>query len=62
MTLGASDTALDRSAIPRTEIVLDVSAGLIRIDCMSNTVGLVHQTLQQYLEGNSVKLFQILTF
>ena len=50
------DTELDETAFPETEILLGVSAGLIRIDEKGSTVGLVHYTLQEYLEKNREKL------
>lgn len=50
------DTDLDEDAFPKTDIILSASAGLIRIDQKSSTVGFVHYTLQQYLEGKHDKL------
>ncbi|KAF4627731.1 hypothetical protein G7Y89_g10420 [Cudoniella acicularis] len=46
------DNELDPTAFPEIEIVLNVSAGLIRIDGKSNSVGLVHYSLQEYLQKN----------
>lgn len=56
LAVGAEDTELDETAFPETETLLNVSAGLIRIDQNSSTIRLVHYTLQEYLENNSGKL------
>ena len=56
LAVGAEDTEVDETAFPETETLLNVSAGLIRIDQNSSTVRLVHYTLQEYLEKNSGKL------
>ncbi len=56
LAVEAGDTELDETALPETDILLSVSAGLIRVDQSSNTTGLVHYTLQQYLERNCEKL------
>jgi hypothetical protein len=45
----AKDTELDATAFPETEILLNISSGLVRIDEKSGTAGLVHYTLQEYL-------------
>ena len=50
------DTELDETAFPETETLLNISAGLIRIDQKSGTIRLVHYTLQEYLERHSEKL------
>jgi ankyrin repeat protein len=52
----ADEKELDEAAFPDTEILLSVCAGLIRIDENAGTVGLVHYTLQEYLENNPGKL------
>ncbi len=51
------DTELDDSAFSETEILLGVAAGLVTIDEESNTIRLVHYTLQEYLEKTREKLF-----
>jgi len=56
LAIEVEDTELDETAFPETEILLIISAGLIRIDEKSGTVGLVHYTLQEYLEKNREKL------
>ncbi|TGO07453.1 hypothetical protein BTUL_0275g00150 [Botrytis tulipae] len=56
LAVEVEDTELDETAFPETEILLIISAGLIRIDEKSGTVGLVHYTLQEYLERNREKL------
>ena len=43
------DTELDETALLDMRILFDVSAGLVRIDEASNTIKLVHHTLQEYL-------------
>ncbi|KAK5309727.1 hypothetical protein LTR70_010039 [Exophiala xenobiotica] len=50
LSVEAGDTALDGSALPDTDIVLDVTMGLIRVNEKSGTIGLVHGTLHKYLE------------
>ena len=50
------DTELNETAFPETETLLNVSAGLIRIDPNSGTIRLVHYTLQEYLEKNHGRL------
>ena len=45
----AEDTALDETALSDVENLLRVSAGLVTVDEMSNTIRLVHYTLQQHL-------------
>ncbi|TAQ84511.1 hypothetical protein B7494_g7175 [Chlorociboria aeruginascens] len=56
LAVEAEDTELDVTACPETEILLNISAGLIRIDEKSGTAGLAHYTLQEYLEKNRGKL------
>jgi hypothetical protein len=56
LSVEAEDTELDETAILETEILLNISAGLIRIDKQSGTMGLVHYTLQEYLGENPEKL------
>ena len=56
LAVEAEDTELDATAFPETEILLNISAGLVRIDEKSGTAGLVHYTLQEYLEKNREKL------
>jgi len=55
LAVEAEDTELDETAFPETETLLNVSAGLIRIDQKSSTIRLVHYTLQEYLEKNSAR-------
>ncbi len=50
------DTELDEESFPKLSIIFNASAGLIRFDQKSNTVGFVHYTLQQYFEANRDKL------
>jgi hypothetical protein len=50
------DTELDETAFVDIEILLNVSADLIKIDEKSSTIGLVHSTLQEHLEKNREKL------
>ena len=50
------DTELYKDALPKLDIILSASVGLIRIDQKSDTVGFVHYTLQQYFEENRDKL------
>lgn len=50
------DAELDETAFPETEILLNVSGGLIRIDENSRTIRVVHHTLQEYFEANPEKL------
>ncbi|KAI9742546.1 MAG: hypothetical protein M1818_003686 [Claussenomyces sp. TS43310] len=56
LAVEAEDTELDEAALPETEILLSVCAGLVGIDEKSGTAGLVHYTLQEYLEKNREKL------
>ena len=56
LAVEAEDTELDETAFPETEIILNSSAGLIRVDEKSGTARLVHYTLQEYLERNRGKL------
>src|SRR5262245_20552931 len=56
LAVQAEDTELDETAFVDTEILLNVSAGLIKIDEKSSTIGLVHSTLQEHLEKNREKL------
>lgn len=44
------DTRLDASKFDDPEVIEEVCTGLIRIDESSGSVGLVHNTLQEYLE------------
>ncbi|KAL8648633.1 MAG: hypothetical protein Q9210_004877 [Variospora velana] len=55
LAIEAGDTEIDETAFPESETLLNVSAGLIRIDQKSKTIRLVHYTLQEYLEKNSGK-------
>ena len=56
LAVEVEDTGLDETAFPEPEILLIISAGLIRVDEKSGTVGLVHYTLHEYLEKNREKL------
>lgn len=56
LAVEAEDTELDKPAFPETETLLNVSAGLIRIDQNSSTIHLFHFTLQEHLEDNRGKL------
>ncbi|KAL8825434.1 MAG: hypothetical protein Q9170_007792 [Blastenia crenularia] len=56
LAIEAGDTEIDETAFPESETLLNVSAGLIRIDQKSKTIRLVHYTLQEYLEKNSGEL------
>ncbi|ELR06088.1 hypothetical protein VC83_07746 [Pseudogymnoascus destructans] len=56
LSMEAEDIELDETAFPETEILLNISAGLIKIDEQSGAAGLVHYTLQEYLEKNREKL------
>jgi ankyrin repeat protein len=49
------DTSLDEEALPILEILLNVTIGLLRVD-ESQIIGLVHHTLQEYLEKHSESL------
>ncbi|KAL8949471.1 MAG: hypothetical protein Q9222_004419 [Ikaeria aurantiellina] len=50
------DTEIDDSALLEPEILLNISAGLIRVDENSQIVSLIHHTLQEYLESNRGRL------
>ncbi|KAL8716183.1 MAG: hypothetical protein Q9220_000088 [cf. Caloplaca sp. 1 TL-2023] len=50
------DTDIDDSALLEPEILLNISAGLIRVDENSQIVSLIHHTLQEYLESNRGRL------
>ena len=52
LAIEVEDTKLDETAFPETKTLLNVSAGLISINQNSNTIHLVHYTLQEYLENN----------
>ncbi|CAF9940730.1 hypothetical protein IMSHALPRED_002143 [Imshaugia aleurites] len=52
LAVEVEDTELDETAFPETETLLNISAGLISIDQNSNTIRLVHYTLQEYFENN----------
>ena len=41
LSVEAGDTELDETTFPETEILLNISAGLIRVDEKSSTIGLV---------------------
>ncbi len=56
LAVEAEDTMLDATALPETEILLNISAGLIKVDDESGTAGLIHSTLQEYLEKYREKL------
>ncbi|KAL8773444.1 MAG: hypothetical protein Q9209_001547 [Squamulea sp. 1 TL-2023] len=56
LAVEAEDTEIDESAFIETEILLNISGGLIIVDEKSGIVRLVHHTLQQYLQDNRVKL------
>lgn len=50
MSVEPEDTELDDDAFLETEILVEISTGLIRVDEESRTIGLVHHTLHEYLE------------
>ncbi|KAL9014436.1 MAG: hypothetical protein Q9173_000918 [Seirophora scorigena] len=50
LAIEAAATELDETAFPDSETLLNVSAGLIRIDQKTKTIRLVHYTLQEYFE------------
>lgn len=50
LSVDTEDTELDEDAFFDPEILLAISVGLIRIDEKSRIIGLVHHTLQEYLE------------
>ena len=52
LAVEAEDTDIDEEAFVDSETLLNASFGLIRIDDVSNTIGLVHYTLQEYLENH----------
>ncbi|PGH21367.1 hypothetical protein AJ80_03284 [Polytolypa hystricis UAMH7299] len=56
LAVEAGDTELDEDAFPEMEILLNVSAGLIKIDDNSSTIGFVHYTLQEYFEKHPENL------
>lgn len=56
LTVEAEDIELDETAFSETEILLNISAGLISVDEKSSTTRLVHYILQKYLEKNRGKL------
>jgi hypothetical protein len=56
LAVEAEDTELDATAFPETEILLNISASLIRVGEERGTARLVHYTLQEYLEKNREKL------
>ena len=56
LAMETGDTELEETALPEVEILLTISAGLIRIDTESNTARLVHYTLQEYFQQNHEKL------
>jgi ankyrin repeat domain-containing protein 50 len=45
LAVEAKDTKLDTTAFPKTKILLNISASLVRINEKSSTVELVHYTL-----------------
>lgn len=56
LAVEAEDSGLDETAFIETEILLNISGGLIIVDQQSGIVRLVHHTLQQYLGDNRSKL------
>ena len=52
LAVEANDIVLDEEAFVESETLLNASSGLIRIDDVSNTIGLVHYTLKEYLENH----------
>lgn len=56
MSVDLGDTQFDEAALPETDVLFNISAGLIRLDEKSNTMSLVHHTLQEYLGKNPAML------
>ena len=56
LAVEAGDTDLDPNAVPETEILLTVCAGLITTEEQGATVGLTHFTVQEYLDTHRDKL------
>lgn len=52
LSIEAEDTALEKTALPHTGVLLNVAVGLIRVNEESGTIGLIHGTLHKYLEEN----------
>ncbi|EED17209.1 tankyrase, putative [Talaromyces stipitatus ATCC 10500] len=50
------DTELDQDAFPDKDILLGVSAGLIRVDEKSGIIGLVHHTLHEFFSRHPEEL------
>lgn len=50
LSIEIGDTKLDTDNFPVIDILLNISAGLIRVDENNSTIVLVHYTLQEYLE------------
>ncbi|KAL8968314.1 MAG: hypothetical protein Q9183_002523 [Haloplaca sp. 2 TL-2023] len=58
LSTNLGETDLDIEALPLMSQVLDVCAGLLIFDEESDTVRLVHQTTQEYLQSLSVSRFE----
>ncbi|KAL8919594.1 MAG: hypothetical protein Q9172_004922 [Xanthocarpia lactea] len=58
LAVESEDTEIDETAFIETEILLNISGGLIIVDEVSRIVRLVHHTLQQYLEDNRIRLLE----
>lgn len=54
------DHELDEEAIPEEALIVSVSAGLITIDPESETIRLVHFTVEEYFRGSKHKWFLML--
>lgn len=50
------DADIDEMALPETEILLSISAGLVRLDKDTDRVSLVHRSLKEYLESTPSQL------
>jgi len=56
LTVEAGDAEYDVSALPELAILNSVCAGLVVVDEKSGITGLVHHTLQEYLEKHREQL------
>ncbi|KAK7967599.1 AGC PKA kinase [Apiospora aurea] len=56
LSVETGDSELDDENCPNLSTVLGVCVGLVRVDDNSGTIGLVHKTLQEYLQENIMDL------
>lgn len=58
LSVKPGDTASDVNDLPLTKILLNITAGLIRVDEKTNMATLVHHTLQEYLEEHCIAMIR----